>query len=491
MPRSRTRLPRRGALALVLALGLAAPTSGTAGELSAGERQAALGSGRVARAVVERLDREASVPVIVRFEAEGPDPRAALRARGDALLRGLPRADFELKHRYRALRGIAGRVTPEGLRVLLAEPDVRVDVDEGGQGHLAEAVPLSNLDDVQALGFTGAGVTVAVVDSGVDAGQSDIGAGAIVAEQCFCSGGGGCCPAGGTTQSGAGAAADDHGHGTNVSGIVTSDGVVAPVGGAPDAALVAVKVLDANNSFCCSSDVIAALDWILAEQPDVDVVNLSLGTFATFAGDCDDVTATTKLFADAIDALRVQGVLSFVSAGNDGSSTRMSAPACVANAVSLGAVWDANVGSQTFFGCTDDPTAADLVSCWSNRSVSTDLFAPGAPTTSSGLGGGTSTFRGTSQAAPLATACAALLLEQDPGLGASPLERVLKQSPTLVTDPVTSESYPRLDCQDALARAAGLELPLAPWAVGLLSLLLLAAGRRVLRPGCAAGERLH
>ncbi len=108
------------------------------------------------------------------------------------------------------------------------------------------------------------------------------------------------------------------------------------------------------------------------------------------------------------------------------------------------------------------------MTCWSNRNDRTDLFAPGAPTTSSGLGGGTSTFRATSQAAPLVAACTALLLEMDPGLMANQLERALEGSLTLIDDPLTGLFYPRLDCADALARAASRIVPFPPLAVALL-----------------------
>ncbi len=404
----------------------------------------------------------------------GPEARAAVRARGDALLQALPAGDFALRHRYQALTGMPGLVSARGLMALLEDPDVRVGLDEGGRGNLVEALPLAELTAAQATGVSGAGITLAVIDSGVDKGHVDIGAAAVVAEQCFCSGSGGCCPGGGSTQSGAGAAADDNGHGTNVTGIITSDGAVAPLGGAPDAEIVAVKVLDSNNGFCCSSDVIAALDWVIANQPDVDVVNMSLGTFATYTGDCDAVPGSPMLFAAAIDTLRAQGVLTTVASGNGGLTTKMSAPACASGAISVGAVWDASLGSQTNFGCTDNPTAADLMTCWSNRNDKTDLFAPGAPTTSTGLGGGTSTYRGTSQAAPLVAACMALLLEMDPSLTVNQLEDALEGSPTLIDDPLTALSYPRLDCAHALALTGSQSVPL-PWlAVALLGLLLLA-----------------
>jgi subtilisin family serine protease len=473
------------------------------GRLPPAQRAEALASGRVAASVVERLDREASAPVIVVFrgaaaEAHGaptrrfdPGVAADVRARGDAVLRRLAAGDLELRHRYRALHGMAGHVTPRGLAALLRDPEVvHVDEDTGGTGQLLQAIPLANIDLVHGLGFRGAGVTVAVLDSGVNAAHPDIGAAAVVGEQCFCSGGGGCCPAGGASQSGTGAAADDHGHGTNVTGIVTSDGGIAPEGAAPDAAIVAIKVLDSNNAFCCNSDVIAGLDWVLADRPDVDVVNMSLGTFATFTGECDGANATTMMYAEAIDALRAQGVVSVVSSGNARSTTHMSAPACIGNAVSVAAVWDASLGSQSFFGCTDNPTAADRLTCWSNRNATTDLVAPGAPTTSTGSGGGTSTFIGTSQAAPLVAACAALLLESDPSLAGGQAEAALTSSPTWITDPVTGLGYPRLDCAHALAVAGAQAVPLPAWTIPALIVLLggSLAYRRLPRPRGPGGD---
>jgi hypothetical protein len=127
----------------------------------------------------------------------------------------------------------------------------------------------------------------------------------------------------------------------------------------------------------------------------------------------------------------------------------MAAPACVANTISVGAVYDSDIGPSTF-GCTDSTTAADKITCFTNSDASTDLVAPGAPTTSTGLGSGISTYIGTSQASPLAAACAADLLQAHPELTPTEIERALKTSPTWVTDPKNGLSFPRLDCKAAL-----------------------------------------
>lgn len=88
-------------------------------------------------------------------------------------------------------------------------------------------------------------------------------------------------------------------------------GTVAPLGGAPDADVIAVKVLDSSNSFCCSSDVVAGMDWVLNNHPETGVVNMSLGTFALFAGDCDTTNAVTIAFATAVNALTANGTTVF------------------------------------------------------------------------------------------------------------------------------------------------------------------------------------
>jgi subtilisin family serine protease len=417
----------------------------------------------VAAEVIDALAADGSARVMIIFDV--PHLRAAMilgefdtEALGDridgtcqSILSDFGPGEFELRHRYRYVNAVAGELTAAGLLRLLANPDVvRVDLDAGGSGHLNQARPLAGVDAVQNIGFTGAGITVGILDSGYDTDHPDL-SDDLVGERCFCSGGGGCCPDGSSSQTGGGSAEDDHGHGTNVSGVVTSRGTVAPSGGAPDAAVVAVKVLDSTNFFCCTSDVVAGLNWIISNRPDVDIVNMSLGTNALYNGNCDNADAFTMAFATAINALRANGVPVFASSDNSGSGTQMPAPACVANAISVGAVWDSNVGSQTVGGCTDATTAADQVTCFSNSNATTDLFAPGAPTTSTGMGGGSSTFFGTSQASPLAAACAALLLEEDPTLTPAQIEAALEASPTLVTDATNGLSFPRVACLAALA----------------------------------------
>ena len=75
---------------------------------------------------------------------------------------------------------------------------------------------------------------------------------------------------------------------------------MAPIGVSPDAEIVASKVLDSGNSSCCMSDTVAALDWIISDHPEVDVINMSLGTFTLYPSDCDALSATNLALAAAI-----------------------------------------------------------------------------------------------------------------------------------------------------------------------------------------------
>ena len=292
------------------------------------------------------------------------------------VLAALGSSDFQLGDRYEGIAAMSGRVSAAGLAKLSANTDVvDVSLDEVGTAALAQSVPLIHADAVHSLGFTGSGVTVAVLDSGVDTDHPDL-SDDIVVQECFLSGGG--CPGGGTRASGPGAAEDDNGHGTNVTGIITSKGTVASVGVAPDTKIAAYKVLNAAGTGFFS-DWVAALSDIIANHPTVKVVNMSLVSTSPITGSCDSYfpAATT-----AINTLRTAGTLTIVSSGNNAAKSATSFPSCVTNAVSVGAVYDQTTPSNTAFSCTDAPAAVDHVTCWSNSDATLDLLAPGSLITS-------------------------------------------------------------------------------------------------------------
>ncbi len=443
----------RGSLLLALAALLGLSTQGSAAAPTA--TRAAIGS--EARAAVAR-DGEAKVIVALRVAESAPQASLASRvheartARSSLLERLGPRSGFRPTDRWDAVAAVPGIVTADGLARLAASPDVlRVDVDLRGRGADAESLPLVRGDAAHAAGASGRGVTVAVLDTGIDKTHPDL-ADAVVAEACFVYPNG--CPNGANEQVGPGSGADDHGHGTNVAGIVASNGGIAPIGVAPAASLVSVKVLDRNNGFQTLEQIIAALNWVALNRPDVRVVNMSLGTFARFPGNCDNVHASTIALASAVSALRARGVVVFAATLNDASPSTMSVPACISGVVSVGAVYDSAVGAISYPGvCQDAAPAPDRVTCFSNSSPELDLLAPGALITSTAPGGTVSTFAGTSQATPHAAGAAALLLERTPSLSADAVEGALESTGVMITDQRNGLARPRIDIAAALGVA--------------------------------------
>jgi subtilisin family serine protease len=421
--------------------------------VSAQARAAVADAGR-ARVVVSLRPRTGSAQA-------GPSPGRALRMAQiettvDSVLAALPSGRQALRRRFALVPAVVVDVGARDLEVLQRHPAViAVDIDVGGSAGAAiapdTASRLNQLAGLDALGLGGKGRKVAVIDSGVDGDHADLAA-RLIDEACFCTvqGSSGCCPDHSATQFGSGSAADDNGHGTNVTGIIVGEGVIAPRGAVPDAQLVAVKVIDADGRYCCASDVVAAMDWLATRHPDVVAVNLSLGSDETFPGDCDASTAWTQALAAGVDALVANGAVVTVSTGNQGNTQQAQAPACIRKALSVAATWDSDMGVVDFLGCSE-ATATRQPACFANRSPTTDLFAAGAFVTSTGYTGGTSIYGGTSQAAPMAAACAVALSQAAPAATVAQRVDAMVLSTTRIDDPASGRVYPFLDCRDAVA----------------------------------------
>jgi len=198
-----------------------------------------------------------------------------------------------------------------------------------------------------------------------------------------------------------------------------------------------------------STSILSGLDFIINQHPEAKVVNLSLGLANLFSGSCDSAASFTTAFAAAVNTLRGRGAVFFASSGNNGSTSQIAVPACIGNAIAVGAVYKADAGTISF-GCTDATTAADRIPCFSNSDSQVDVLAPGAPVTSAGIGGGVSTFVGTSQACPVAAGVAALMLSAHPGLSPDALEAALKNTGVTVTDARNGLSFRRIDAKAAV-----------------------------------------
>lgn len=355
--------------------------------------------------------------------------------------------DIKVIHKLENVPWMTGRINRKALEKLERHPNVAmITEDIRVKVHLAESGPLISSDAVHAAGYGGEGVAVAVIDSGIDTDHPDL-QDDLLWEECFlyhgCPGGG----FGGTRASGPGSAEDGLGHGTHVSGIITS-GHTTYKGIAPEAKIVAIKVIDDLGNGR-ASDTLAALDWVISNKDlyGISVVNMSLGSTQTYAGNCDPLNQASAAVADAAKAA---GLVLFASSGNDAVSAGISEPACLSSVISVGAAYDADVHAVNWGTCTDSQTEADQIVCFSNVSTELDILAPGAKIDSSALGGGIISYSGTSMASPHAAGLAGLIIQKNPFLSPDDIENILKSTGIPTYDSRVDLIFPRVESVGAL-----------------------------------------
>ena len=367
-------------------------------------------------------------------------------SRRDNTLKEIANEDYQLIHNYKAVPAMVIRSSGKVIKQLAKSPFVeKIGLDNsGGRGHLNDAIPQTNIDLVKALPLSGAGVEVAIIDSGLDQDHPDF-ANRVASQVCFASD----CNT---------SIYDQNGHGTNVAGIIAGSGGIAPQGGSPEVTLHILKVLDASNSFSTSSQIVSALDHIITNLPKVSIINMSLGTNQLFTSSCDDYSSWTRTLADAVNQLNDRGVTLFASAGNEGDNTAITAPACLTNVIAVGATWDDRISNYTGL-CTELSPVGGEITCFSNSSENVDIFAPGALITSTGLNGGISNFAGTSMASPLAASCAALLRQSHPTITPLELRNALVENGGATVTDSAGRIFPSLDCESAYLSLPTNQLP--------------------------------
>lgn len=303
-----------------------------------------------------------------------------------------------------------------------------VEEDERGEGALLQSTGYIGADRVHDLGLLGDGITVAVLDTGIDTDHPSF-EGAIVHQYHFLGQGKDVGPG----------AEDDHGHGSHVAGIIASRGIGAPLGIAPGASVVAVKVLDDQNAGWLS-DWAAGLDHVISlveAGTQIDVVNMSLVSNAVYEGSCDN---RSPALAAACSEARRRGLVLFAASGNNSSAVGMTVPACYTSTISVGSVLD---------------TAPDSISSFTNRNDILDLLAPGQGISSVAMGGGSRVASGTSQASPHAAAVACILRQLDRSISPEEIREVLRQTGRPLLDARTELVFPILDAAAATEAVGG------------------------------------
>ncbi|MDD5086277.1 MAG: GLUG motif-containing protein, partial [Candidatus Nanoarchaeia archaeon] len=291
---------------------------------------------------------------------------------------------------------------------------------------------------------TGYGETICVIDSGVDFNHTNLGGGwgnkviegynAITDQECSDN------PL---------ACIDDtaSSHGTHVAGIIISNHSQYR-GVAPDANIVVVKVLDSLGEGE-TSDVIQGIEWCVnnASYFNISVITMSLGEDSHYNSYCDD---NYPLIASAINSAFNAGITVIVAAGNNYSSEKgITSPACIENAIPVGAV-----------------TSEDVIGF--QRGDILDLVAPAYSIHSTIRNDGWNDKTGTSMSTPHVAGAAALIkqfvrLKNNTDISPSEIENILDSTGKEVDDTLnTGRNYSRIDVYAAIMAIDDDYSPLLP-----------------------------
>ena len=296
----------------------------------------------------------------------------------------------------------------------------------------------------QLLGYTGKGIGIAVIDSGITTWHDDL---TNKTSTLF--------PYGNQRVrkfvdfvNGQALPYDDNGHGSHVAGILAGNGYDSygeKTGIAPDANIIALKVLNAQGTGTISN-IIAALNWVAANATtyNIKVVNMSVGAGVHESYWTDPLTLATKKVTD-------KGITVVAAAGNMGKNAQgqlqygaITAPA--------NAPWVLTVGASSTNGTltrNDDTMAAYSSSgpTFLDFDAKPDLVAPGTGTVSLAVPGSTFyvqkaqflldgklglgskpylTLSGTSMSAPVVTGTVALMLQANPNLTPNLIKAILQ-----------------------------------------------------------------
>ena len=348
------------------------------------------------------------------------------------------------------------------LKQMRKDPQIlTIEEDELSFPTLAESTSLIGAPVAWSSGFSGAGQTIAILDSGVDKSHPFL-AGKVVSEACYSSNH---APSNATSvcpEAAAESIAVDSGvpclingcaHGTHVAGTAAGRGTNFS-GVAKDANIISIQVFSkiddatrcgANPSPCTSafvSDSLKGLERIytLSNTMNIAAVNMSIGSGQYFSS-CDVQQASRKAI---IDNLRSVNIATVVSSGNSSYTDSISSPACISSAISVGSTGDGSSGATV-----------DAVSSFSNSTISLNLLAPGSWIRSSIPGGGYSNYSGTSMAAPHVAGAWAILKQSVPNARVTQVLNALSNTGQPITDTRNSIVKPRIKIPEALNALAG------------------------------------
>jgi subtilisin family serine protease/ferredoxin len=392
---------------------------------------------RIQSGVVQALQDQERVRVIVNFvepvgaqSAGATQRKQMLSTQRSNMLNTMnaTESDLRIYQDYDHISAIAAEITQQGALALLNNPLVEsVQIDGIVRKTLNTARTQIEVPTVEGWGYNGSGVNVAVLDTGIQASHTAL-SDDVVAQKCFDLEGN--CPGGGTESNNA---ADGDGHGTHVSGIITSRNSTY-TGIATGSGIAAVKILN-DQGYGYDSDILKGLNWVYTNRNtyNIRIVNMSLGTSIQRNTACD---ASYPSYLSIANQLNSVGVYIVAASGNDGYRSGIGSPACVSSIISVGSV-----------------TYSDAVSYFSNVGAILDVFAPGSSICSSIPTNRYGCWSGTSMATPVVAGVVALMLDADSTLSFTEVRNKLKTTGPVIS--VAGYNIRRVDASESVGSPPG------------------------------------
>ncbi len=390
------------------------------------------GANKVENAVYETLRQNDTVRVIVRLHDE--PVRIGLAAKEipkkDEVINSVSAVredEFKITYKAESINGFTAEISANALEKLKKNPAVKyIKVEPELRLLMQDSAPMVNATlvwpvSVSGVNITGENQTICIVDTGINYTHSDLGG--CLGTDCRVMGG--FAFRNPFDSSNNTNIMDDNGHGTHVAGIAGANGSITGI--APGAKFVAVKACGPTSA-CGTQAVIDSINWCVGNSSryNISVISMSLGG-GLYTSYCDNEDADMTA---AIDGAIAKNVTVVVAAGNDGSTTQISWPACVHNSTAVGAV------SKT-----------DGVNY--NRNNITVVLAPGVSINSTSRTGAYTTLSGTSMSTPHVSGAVALLKqykksENNKNLTTAQLKDVLNRTGKYISDPSSGLNLSRL-----------------------------------------------
>ena len=382
------------------------------------------------------LDEDGLISVIVDFDHTPTEEDQAMLER---------EVEFQTQFRYWLIDSIAGTVELSRIHEIIDLPGVVFVELDGVLGiQMEEVVPVHGVDLVwQDTGYTGEGVTMAIIDTGIDGNHTALddldddnmtddpkivafydainNPGATNGTEIF--------------------PYDDNGHGTHCAGITAGTG--APnyqhIGVAPRANLVGVKVLDGGGSGSFAA-VMAGMQWTVEKRHEFNIraASMSLGALT---GAIEWTSSEEESVNRMANEMMRAGVTLFIAAGNSGGTATIGTPGSAEDVITVGSLdKDTSIAIYSSQGPTEEGRVKPNIAF-----VGSSVNAPDANT-----GDGYVALSGTSMATPGAAGVAVLMYQANPDLSPFDIRNIMQETSTyrechymLANEPCAEDAIPK------------------------------------------------